>query len=594
MRRSAVKRILVLASLFLSLPSAHALNICTMTFNSADEKGVFQNVYSGSTNHFFELVPNNKDPEWFNEVCATGPTCDILLISGHFGGLFFGQTNTQILNLSDMEAHACARDCGRILNAKQVYLMGCNTLATKTPDQRSIDQYLHVLVNDGFPQSAAEDVAASRYENFGLSLGERMSLAFSQAQTLYGFSSTSPLGPDNAPRLKRAFANQGANLDSSLANAFSGTSFRIVHPAAVIPLPVQTLSCELRSPIAATRTQGFLNAFSSPSLPLYFDQILNQAQDESLLAAIATHPASLAAVATFDDSILAQTGALIGTSVKAMRVEVDLGKMSHADYLSKLGADFSARVNGGLDYVSLDQVCSIARQEPELLFDVNWLRESTADSLSYTLRLASCFPTLSADVLTEIKTIANTTTDPFSRREALRASKGQWSASEQATLLQTSAAWSNRDRIEVQHTLLIQVGSGNSNYETCAQNAGAALSPDARDNARWSCFNTSETAFATLPNCLAAASVFETESGLGARWYCMGRFPSSLTIAACVQAAENVVPVEKSDDFITSCFETLRSQKAINRSECLGFTEVLKIPGNQIKQNWNCVNELQD
>ena len=86
------KTTLLLLSLF--QVSAFAKTICTMTFNSSDERRIFQKELQPLGHKFIELVPENKDPIWLTKSCqalqTAGDQCDSLLISGHIGGLFFG------------------------------------------------------------------------------------------------------------------------------------------------------------------------------------------------------------------------------------------------------------------------------------------------------------------------------------------------------------------------------------------------------------------------------------------------------------------------------------------------------------------------
>lgn len=195
-------------AVFLGLSAAtHAKTVCTMTFNSENEKQVFSKNLSPVGYESIELVPDNKNPLWLKEACQSKVKCDILLVSGHFGGLFFGEGKSSTLSLQDLISQREGRSCGNILDAKAVYLMGCNTLASKIKDHRTIDQYLRVLVNDGFPLNLAENVASARYLNFGQSMGEIMTQIFSQSKMLVGFDSTGPLGAQAAPLLQRAFHN---------------------------------------------------------------------------------------------------------------------------------------------------------------------------------------------------------------------------------------------------------------------------------------------------------------------------------------------------------------------------------------------------
>ncbi len=112
--------------------------VCSITINSDEEINAFKKNLSPDLWNFVELTTlysgggsqdNKKD--WMKNACAAKPSCDILLISGHFGGSFFGQSGLR-LSLEDLEKYSCDSDCAGILKQpKEVFLFGCNTLATK-------------------------------------------------------------------------------------------------------------------------------------------------------------------------------------------------------------------------------------------------------------------------------------------------------------------------------------------------------------------------------------------------------------------------------------------------------------------------------
>ena len=192
--------------------------VCSITINSADEIKAFRAHLSANHFQFKELVPRVKgayykehDSHWFYQSCKNqqNSPCDILVISGHFGGVFFGKTGytlpTQIL-----EELSCAGSCGGVLSrAKEVFLFGCNTLAGKKPDTRTYQDYLNVLLEDGMAREMAERVAAARYSPLGPSYKNRMKFVFSGSQNIYGFEMLSPLGPDMAPSLRKYFKSIG-------------------------------------------------------------------------------------------------------------------------------------------------------------------------------------------------------------------------------------------------------------------------------------------------------------------------------------------------------------------------------------------------
>ena len=191
----------VVALLFLFSCAVQAkYKVCSITINSPDEIEIFQQNMDPRHFEFVELVPLSVESRpnnvhWFTKACDEGHQCDILVISGHFGGLFFGETHNYILPVDMMERRACSRTCqGLLSNVKEVFLFGCNTLADKRMDQRSPEEYLQVLLDHQMARDMAEIVVSARYLPFGLSFKDQMQMVFSPTTVVYGFTSLSPLG----------------------------------------------------------------------------------------------------------------------------------------------------------------------------------------------------------------------------------------------------------------------------------------------------------------------------------------------------------------------------------------------------------------
>ena len=172
--------------------------ICSITINSSDEIEIFKEELGTKDFDFIELVPLSVESRpnnvhWFTDACNKGYQCDVLVVSGHFGGLFFGENHNYILPVDIMEKQSCSKSCAGVLsNLKEVFLFGCNTLAGKNSDQRTPEQYLKVLLDHHMARDMAETVVAARYLPFGLSFQEQMQWVFQS--TIYGFTSLSPLG----------------------------------------------------------------------------------------------------------------------------------------------------------------------------------------------------------------------------------------------------------------------------------------------------------------------------------------------------------------------------------------------------------------
>ena len=187
--------------------------VCTVTINSTDEKEVFQNYLEDDFN-FVELTTlgekyiseekNMSKKDWFLGACKSGVQCDILVISGHFGGSFFGSSG-YYLSLSELQRRSCQEKCSGILKKpKEVFLFGCNTTAGKTADHRSPEEYTRVLIEDGFSRRQAEQVSAFRYSPIGEETQDRMKQVFPFSR-IYGFHSLAPSGKNIRPRLNKYF-----------------------------------------------------------------------------------------------------------------------------------------------------------------------------------------------------------------------------------------------------------------------------------------------------------------------------------------------------------------------------------------------------
>lgn len=185
--------------------------VCSITINSTDEKELFQKKMGTDRFNFIELIdPQDNSRDWFLNACQSGVQCDVLLISGHFAGRFFGSSD-QVLPLQKLEKYACHSSCDGILkNPKEVFLFGCNTLAGKNKDSRTQEEYTRILIEKYYyPRDVAEQVSAFRYSPIGQTNEARMRRAFKGAVKLYGFDSSAPYGRRIAPLLESYFKNTG-------------------------------------------------------------------------------------------------------------------------------------------------------------------------------------------------------------------------------------------------------------------------------------------------------------------------------------------------------------------------------------------------
>ena len=199
--------------------------VCTITINSTDEKEVFQNHLKDNFN-FVELTTlgeeyaskkeNFSKETWFLGACQSRVQCDILVISGHFGGSFFGSSEYS-LSLTELQRRSCQEICSGILKKpKEVFLFGCNTTAGKQIDHRTPEEYTQVLIDDGFSRRQAEQISAFRYSPIGEETQNRMKQVFPYSR-IYGFHSLAPSGQKIRPRLNKYF-NSIPNYISHLSS----------------------------------------------------------------------------------------------------------------------------------------------------------------------------------------------------------------------------------------------------------------------------------------------------------------------------------------------------------------------------------------
>jgi hypothetical protein len=198
--RTVVTILGILLSLLTVMPEAQAkYTVCTATINSDNEARVFRASLNSRDFNFVELTDfssdkQKKDDDWFRNACEQRITCDVLIISGHFGGSFFGASGLS-LHLSDLNRYSCQNRCDGIMtHPKEVYLFGCNTLATKEKDHRDASEYLRVLVGDGIDRAEAERQVAVRYGPFGSSFKDQIQRVFEGVPHIYGFHSVGPAG----------------------------------------------------------------------------------------------------------------------------------------------------------------------------------------------------------------------------------------------------------------------------------------------------------------------------------------------------------------------------------------------------------------
>lgn len=68
-------------------------NVCYITINSNDEKRIF-NQKLGAEN--FTHVELADGQQWVSKACESQRKCDVVVVSGHYAGHFFGETGYKL------------------------------------------------------------------------------------------------------------------------------------------------------------------------------------------------------------------------------------------------------------------------------------------------------------------------------------------------------------------------------------------------------------------------------------------------------------------------------------------------------------------
>jgi hypothetical protein len=207
---------------------AHATDaptVCAFRFQGPEEIAVFASRLEANGFRVLDLSqrPLRAEPQpgaspapaplaaagWFDDVCRPDLHCDVVVFTAEFGGRFFGKAG-RTLTLQQMEEASCQARCDGLFHGpREVFLLACNTLASKDTDLRGPAAYLQVLLDHGFDRSEAERVVALRYGPLGPAFREALRRVFAGVPRIYGFESVAPSGEYSAPMLERYFRTTG-------------------------------------------------------------------------------------------------------------------------------------------------------------------------------------------------------------------------------------------------------------------------------------------------------------------------------------------------------------------------------------------------
>lgn len=256
--RHALLCAVVCAVLWPGESHAQRFRVCAFGFNNSEDLHVVRShlppdqfdfidfsgeLLAAENAHVARLAASAAGPQtreggaltWVQSLCQTDLQCDVVFYSGEFAGGFFGRYGSD-LRLEEMEELACQTRCdGLFHHAQEVFLLGCNTLATKDRDHRTPQEYREVLLSHGFDEAAAERIVELRYGPLGPSFRESIRRIFMAVPRIYGFTSVAPSAAREAPRLAQYFKAKGdyaqylaraggnAGRNQELLAAFRGT-----------------------------------------------------------------------------------------------------------------------------------------------------------------------------------------------------------------------------------------------------------------------------------------------------------------------------------------------------------------------------------
>lgn len=370
--------------------------ICTATINSSNEKAVFEEVAASNKERFNPIVElTDFGDDWFKKACESHIRCDQLVISGHFGGNFFGESGLS-LKFNELEDQSCSRTCEGIMSSPlEVFLFGCNTLATKAKDSRSPEEYLNALLTDRIPRAQADAIVESRYGITDDDNKTRMARAFSgKLKNIYGFSSIAPSGEHVESYLRNYFksinpAQRLATLkknrflkapffeNSLIAKSLRLTSFdQITVQNSITRDKPSELMCTLRSTLASVdeRINSTVEALHDPKYLRYIPSInsfftnspVEKMSDEQRIRI--KNISAEQSLATNLLLLIRQTKSFYLLSEWAMLLET-VGVYKSTDIQDVIGGKVHEMLNRGLVVEDRDAICSI---DPRLNLILDW------------------------------------------------------------------------------------------------------------------------------------------------------------------------------------------------------------------------------
>jgi len=574
--------------------------ICSMALNSSNEFEAFRKSLTPQDFDFVELVPEKSDGTWFEKACRSGTQCDVLIISGHFGGLFFGEAKSNLLELSTLESAACSKSCDGILRRpKEVFLMGCNTLANHSKDHRTLAQYLDVLINDGFPLGLAEEVAVARYGGEGLSLEERFSHLFGDQTSIYGFASTGPIGSRAAPILTKYLNSVGdyhrhlenklpSTLNSKLKVAFGKTSYKELLLKDRLNSEATDLVCKLQSRNPEDLKEALLKIDERGLARKFIDRIRDTLSSNMDFRVVGHFPSILEALSTS----VKRNGELFEVQFKNLQAMMPIVNGLDRQTLARSSQQLiDRRLAKASSLIEIQRLCQTGLENGGLTLDQETFGKIPADRTLKAV-LLGCFSKIS-DALFSQSLKAMEMAKNFAEKEYLYFNVQRHLQQDPRYVANLAFQDGLPDSIKADlNNFSILPG----NYRQCLNNASRSTTKSSRDGARWNCWQS------LLPDsdlaCLATLSEMELPGSKDFAWQCAIR--PNLTIGRCMAivnklSIDNKIPSnfeQMHDDLLWKCYSTLLDNMNLEPASCLMIQRSMKIRGHKIKMQWNCMNRL--
>jgi hypothetical protein len=406
-------------------------NVCAVTINSDDEIKLFKKHFSPQLWNFVELTSygDQEKKDWFQKSCESKIQCDILIVSGHFGGVFMGSSQLT-LSMKELEKATCSAKCDGILKKpSEVFLFGCNTLAGKEKDSRTPERYQADLIQHAnFSQAQAQQVVAFRYSAFGGTFSGRMADVFSNTARIYGFNSIAPSGPNVSSSLNKYLTlakNDYVNFDIMNSNLKADINQKLMMSLKQTAI-TQVVGSEYIQKKPYQKPYCYLEDSKKSRLDKikYIRQVLESGQFLTILPYIqefvhglvkgqdsfTTEEKSLFSSLRHNSQILADFQKLLllkGDVYLMVRFETyslmrDLGIVDRSEFEKNVAALIDLDLTKGVGVVKRDALCSL---DLKLNLDLSNVSEENWKDGNYFFDLLQCFGTDTPFLREKLKSI---------------------------------------------------------------------------------------------------------------------------------------------------------------------------------------------